>query len=230
MPHLSSDDYSLFALLNGAMSSHPFVTASLQVGENASGVNSDQSPQYAVSSSRESAHGRLVWDADHRRNGLTSPFFTVAPVRFHLKRDECLLSVGTADYLRASIAPYSWIERIQVGAITRTSAPSRTITWDFIEIDFCYRNGKNETHRSDCLPRVTTAAPVRRALQAQTPRGSCPQQFTEISTHSREIVEIKLRGQVTLRANDHVSAPTWPLLAEDLQGRIHVFTDVSPGE
>ena len=227
MPHLSSDDYNLFALLNGEMTPHPFVAASLQVGD--STADSLLSPQYAIAGQRETAHGRLVWDADHRRNGLESPFFSVAPVRFQLKPDECLLSVGTADYLRTSVAPYQWIDRVQIGALTSTAAPARTITWDFIEIDFRFRDGRTETHRSNCLPRVTTKAPLRRSLQAQEPSRSYPRQFTEISTHSKDIVEVKVRGQVTLRANDQTN-DAFPLLAEDLQGRIHVFTDNARGE
>jgi hypothetical protein len=228
MPHLSSDSVDLFVLLNGAMSPNPFVAASLQVGDRAGGSDS-RSSQFAISAQRESAHGRLVWDPDHRRNGPASPFFSVAPVRFILKSQECLLSVGTGDYLRMSTAPYRWIEKIQIGAITGTHAPGRAITWDFIEIDFGYAGGRTETHHSNCLPRVTTRAPLRRSIQAGDLPGAYPQQFTEISTRSREIVEIKIRGQVTLRANDCAPDATYPLLAEDLQGRIQVFTDPAAG-
>jgi hypothetical protein len=53
------------------------------------------------------------------------------------------------------------------------------------------------------------------------------QQFAEMSICSREVVEIKICGQVTLRANDQRTAALTPLLAEDLQGRIQVFTDSS---
>jgi hypothetical protein len=225
MPHISSDGYDLFHLLNGAMSPNPFVAASLQVGDNGTPTDSRFSPEFTILSQRDKAHGRLIWDPDHRRNGTASPFFTVAPVRFQLKPHECLLSVGTGDYLRTTTAPFRRIERIQIGAISGTHLPSRTITWDFLEIDFTDANGRTETHRSNCLPRVSSTPPLRRSVQADDRPREHPQQFTEISARSREIVEIKIRGQVTLRANDQSADARYPLLAEDLQGRIQVFTD-----
>ena len=229
MPHMSSDDsgYGQNAkLLNGAMTPKAFVVASLRVGDNGDGAEAKTSPQITLASEREKTHGRLVWDPDHKRNGRASPFFSVAPVRFHMKRDECLLSVGTGDYLRMSTAPYKWIEKIEIGAMTGTDAPCRTITWDLIEVDFHYADGRTETRRSNCLPRVTTQLPLRRSLQSKSPSGLlCPQQFTQITTFSKDVVEIKIRGQVTLRANDQRADEMHPLCADDLQGCIQVFTD-----
>jgi hypothetical protein len=229
MPHISSTSYARFVLLNGAMSPHPFVTACLRVGGNGNVADARPSPEYTISAEREAVNGRLVWDADHRRNGLASSFFSVAPVKLRLNPAECLLSVGTGDYLCLPVTPYRWIEKIQVGAITGTEAPARTITWDFIEVDFSYTDGRTETQRSNCLPRVATGIPLRRSVQADdSRRRPYPQQFTEILTGSREVVEIKIRGQVTLRANDQATDGMCPLLAEDLQGRIQVFTDGAP--
>jgi hypothetical protein len=231
MPHLSSDGSDVALVLQGAMSPDPFVAACLQIGGNGDPAISSQSPEYAISNHHGSAHGRLIWDPDHRRNGQVSPFFSVAPVRFHMKPGECLLSVGTGDYLRTDIAAYRWIEKIQIGAVAASLAPARSIIWDLIEIDFTDASGRTETRRSACLPRATTAIPLRRSLQAEgTPRSPFPRQFAEFSARGRQVVEIKIRGQVTLRANDAGAGPVYPLLAGDLQGRIHVFTDAGVGE
>ena len=225
MPHLSSDD-SQGKGFYGAMSPGAFVAAFLQIGDNEHSPDSPLSSQYAISNHHGSAHGRLVWDADHLRNGLTSSFFTVAPVRFHLKPDECLLSVGTADYLRTNIAPYRWIDKIQIGAIASSLTPARAITWDFLEFDFTDAAGHTTNRKACCLPRASTGIPMRRSLQASNPtRPQYPEQFAEFYTHSRQIVEIKIRGQVTLRANHLGPDLLHPLLAHELQGRIHIFTD-----
>jgi hypothetical protein len=229
MPHMSSDDSDYGQqnkLLNGAMTPKAFVIASLRVGDDGHSVTS---PQITLASEREKTHGRLIWDPDHKRNGQASPFFSVAPVRFVLKAGECLLSVGTSDYLRMPTAPYKWIEKIEIGAITGTIAPSRTITWDLIEIDFRFANGTTATRRSNCLPRVTTQVPLRRSMQASAPSGLYPQQFAQIASYSKDVVEIKIRGQVTLRANDQRADLMQPLGADDLQGCIQVFTDCQPG-
>jgi hypothetical protein len=227
---MSSDASYAFVLLNGAMSPGAFVSAGLQVGTDSDDGSGRVSPQYSIAADREEVYGRLVWDADHRRNGAASSFFSVAPVRLHLKPSECLLAVGTGDYLRLPTAPYRWIERVQVGAITDTDASARAVAWDFIEVEFGYRDGRTETKRSNCLPRVATGAALRRSVQAEgSAARRAPQQFTEILTHSREVVEIKLCGQVTLRANDASAGALQPLLARDLQGRINVFTDSAAG-
>ena len=226
MPHLSSDGSDVGMMLQGAMSPAPFVAACLQIGGNGDAAISAESPEYAISNHNGSAHGRLIWDPEHRRNGLVSPFFSVAPVRFHMKPGECLLSVGTGDYLRTDIAAYRWIDKIQIGAVAASPAPARSIIWDLIEIDFTDASGRSETRRAACLPRATTGVSLRRSLQAvETLRSPFPQQFAEFSARGRQIVEIKIRGQVTLRANDAGAGPVHPLLASDLQGRIHVLTD-----
>jgi len=226
---MSSSSDNSFVLLNGAMSPNPFVTAHLRVGDNGAESTRGEAPEYSLFDNRTVSHGRLVWDAEHRRNGAASSFFSVAPVRLHLKPAECLLSVGTGDFLQLPTAPYRWIERIQIGAMTSTGAPARTIKWDFIEVDFSYSNGRTETLRSHCLPRVETRVPLRRSARTeQTTPLRHPQQFTEISARSQEVTEVKIRGQVTLRANDQMPDTSCPLLAEDLLGTIQIFTDSAP--
>jgi hypothetical protein len=174
------------------------------------------------------AHGRLTWDADHARNGSASPFFSVAPVRLEVKASgECRLAVGTADFVSLSARPYRWVERVQVGASAGTRTLGRALQWDLIEVVFCYADGRTETCKSTCLPAVATGAGIRRAAQAA---GPLPErlagQYAEVVTGSREIAGLRLRGQVTLRANEGQGPPS-PLLPEDLRGQIAIFTDAS---
>jgi hypothetical protein len=229
MPHISSMAPLRFALLNGQLSPDPYIAAFLNVG----GREEDGSvPQFGLcGAGRQAAHGRLTWDADHARSGSTSPFFSVAPVRLEVKpTGECLLAVGTADYVRLQTRPYRWIERVQVAARAGTRAPDRAIRWDLIEVVFCYTDGRTETCKSNCLPAVATGTRVRRAAQAPdvvAVAGRLPGQYAEVATGSREVAGIKLRGQVTLRANEGQASPAVPLCPEDLQGQIAIFTDAS---
>ena len=122
MPHISSLAPLGFALLNGEMSPNAYVAAFLNVGDRAGAGGCV--PQFGISDAIcQEIHGQLVWDADHARSGSTSPFFSVAPVRLEVKSSgECLLAVGTADYVRLQTRPYRWIERVQVA---RGRAPAR---------------------------------------------------------------------------------------------------------
>jgi hypothetical protein len=227
--HISSLAHKTFALLNGDTSSNPSVFACLRVGDY--GAAPHLLPQFSITdSAQRAAHGRLTWDADHRHHGGSSPFFSVAPVRLDMKADgECLLSVGTGDYVRLVTEPFRWIERVQVAAVAATCAPERALQWDALEVVFCYADGRNETCSSSCLPRAITGSRGRRAAQSPAQiKATPPRQFADIATGSREVVGVRIRGQVTLRANDSPVAAS-PLAGEDLQGRILVFTDASTG-
>ena len=96
------------------------------------------------------------------------PVLQRCPGRFHMKPGECLLSVGTADYLRTTIASYRWIDKFEIGAVAASLVPARSITWDSIEIDFTDASGRSDTRRAACLPRAdngcfaTAIAPGRR--------------------------------------------------------------------
>ena len=64
----------------------------------------------------------------------------------------------------------------------------------------------------------------------RTPAGRKPavlQQYAEICTDTRSVSAVRLRGQVTLRAND-AAGRVGPLRPEDLGGTILVFTGRSP--
>ena len=226
MAHYSSLGPLEFALLNGDASAEPCVAAYFAVGDRYDGATL---PQFSLrDAALRSAHGRLTWDPDHARGGSASPFFSVAPVRLDMKSTgECLLSVGTADYVTLLTRPYRWIEKVQVTAAAGTGTPGRSMRWDLIEILFCYADGRTETCRSTCLPSVATGLRLRRPAHSSEPLGDLPpRQYTEIATGSRDIVGLKLRGQVTLRANETPGA-AFPLRPEDLQGQIGVFTDAS---
>ena len=229
MGHMSSLAPLQFALLNGQTSPDPYVAAYLSVGNREDGGRFV--PQFSLCDARrQESHGRLTWDADHARNGSASPFFSVAPVRLELKSSgECGLAVGTADYVSLQTRPCRWIERVQVAALAGTTTPSRALQWDLIELTFHYADGRTEVCRSTCLPRVATGERMRRSAQVPVPPPlpeQLPRQYAEIATGSRDVVGIKLRGQVTLRANEDL-ASAFPLRPDDLQGLVSVFTDTS---
>ena len=227
MAHTSSLAPLQYALLNGQSAADPCIAAFLAPGACQVGGTI---PEFGIrDAGLRAAHGRLTWDPEHARNGSASPFFSVAPVRLDMKATgECLLSVGTADYVTLLTRSFNWIEKVQIAAAAGTAAPGRSIRWDLLEILFCYADGRTENCRSTCLPAVATGLRQRRPAQpVECPSDLLPpRQYTEIATGSREVVALKLRGQVTLRANETPSA-AFPLRPEDLQGQIAVFTDAS---
>lgn len=226
MAHVSSMGHLRFELVNGDPSPGPHVAASLRVGDN--GDEPRLLPEFSITDARRRAeHGRLTWDADHRRNGAHSRFFSVAAVRLDVKSDgECLLSVGTSPFVRFTTAPYRWVDKVQVAAAAGTLSPQRVIQWDWIELELCHADGRVETRQSACLPRAVTGSGMRRAVQAGTVPSQAARQFAELSTGSRDVVGLKLRGQVTLRANEAPSEAS-PLGREDLVGSILVFTNTT---
>ena len=224
MAHVSSMAHLRFELINGDTAPGAHVTASLRVGE-----NRDEPvvlPEFTIADARDrSEHGRLTWDADHRRNGPRSRFFSVAAVRLDVKSDgECHLSVGTGPFVRFNTSPYRWVERVQVTAAAGTLSPQRLIQWDWIELELCHADGHVETRQSSCLPRAATGSGARRSVQAAAVPQQAARQYAELSTGSRGVVDLRLRGQVTLRANE-APAGASPLGPEDLLGGILVFTD-----
>src|SRR4051812_8914215 len=146
MPHLSSGGGRPFALINGATSAKPYITAMLSVGDYG-GDGDGLLPQFSLCDAREhAAHGRLMWDADHALDGSESPFFSVAPVRLEVKASgECRLAVGTADFVTPAARPYRWIDRVQIAAaIAETGAPARAVRWDLIDVVLSYADGTSE--------------------------------------------------------------------------------------
>jgi hypothetical protein len=227
MIHISSLAPLTFALLNSQPSAEPCIAAHLSVGDQrAEGFST---PQFGLrDAGSEPTYGRLTWDADHLLNGDSSPFFGVATVRLDVKSNgDCLLAVGTSDFVRLQARPYRWIEAVRLGAIAGTGAPGRSIQWDLIELAFCYGDGRVQTCRSNCLPSVTSGARVRRSSQAPGRLADrFPRQFAEVATGSQDVVGVKLRGQVTLRANEAHDV-AFPLRPQDLQAHVEVFTDAA---
>ena len=236
MAHVSSMAHLRFELVNGDPSPDPHVAACLRIGDGRDGAGNDPPllPEFTIADARRRArHGRLTWDPDHLINGADSRFFGVAAVRLDVKSDgACLLSVGTSPFVRLDAAPYRWVEKVQVAAAAKTSTPHRLIQWDWIELELHHADGHVETRQSACLPRVLTGSDLRRSVQAGAagagPAPQVPRQFAELSTGSRDVVALKVRGQVTLRANEAPSHAA-PLGPEDLVGSVLVFTDASSG-
>lgn len=224
MGHVSSMAHLRFELINGDTAPGAHVTASLRVGEN--GKEPLIRPEFSISDAQQRArHGRLTWDPDHCFNGPESRFFSVAAVRLDVKPDgQCLLSVGTSPFVRFTTTPYRWVERVQVSAAAGTLSPQRLIQWDWMEVELRHADGYVETRQSSCLPRAATSTGVRRAVRAVAGLPQAARQYAELTTGSREVVALKFRGQVTLRAND-AGADASPLGPDDLLGGILVYTD-----
>lgn len=228
MPHISSRSSSNFVLINGETSPAADIVARFQVADN--GGPTDRCPEFTLSDpSGRAAHGHLTWDAEHRRNGSASPFFSVAAVRLEVKADGgCLMSVGTGEFVRFEAEPFDWVDRVQIAAAARDGASPRVVQWDLIELTMVSPDGATRTCGSTCLPRVVTAATPRRAAQAvPRRRAGVLQQYAEICADARSVSALRFRGQVTLRANDAAGGLA-PLRPEDLAGAILVFTDRAP--
>jgi hypothetical protein len=234
MSHTSSFSFLRFELLNGQTSPDPHVAASLRIGGNGGEPALAPAPEFSIAGAHKRArHGRLTWDADHQLGGPRSRFFSVAAVKLDVRADgQCLLSVGTSPFVRFMGAPYQWIDKVQVAAAAGTLTPQRWIQWDWIQLDLLHADGHCETRQSACLPKIATGSGIRRALQAppagssHDARVSVAQQFAELSTGTRDVIGLKVRGQVTMRANDAAEAAS-PLGREDLLGSVLVFTDAS---
>lgn len=176
----------------------------------------------------------MTWDADHVRNGSESPFFSVAPVRLEVKASgECLLAVGTGDFVALQVRPYRWIDKVQIAAaVAETGEPGRAIRWDLIDLVLNYGGGRTEKIESTCLPSVVSGARVRRAAQTTAVALAATEpvagQYAEISIGSRDVIGLKLRGQVTLRANEGLPRG-FALKPHDLRGQVSIFAGGSDG-
>ena len=233
MPSSSSDPKLSAMLMMGATSPNPQVVADFRVGDNSSGA--DGLAEYLIGDGGggHAARGHLTWDPGHGPGG-TEPFFSVAPVRLDVSPAGCRWSVGTTDYIGFEAVPYKTIEKVQVVARSANKSQQRLLQWDALEVTVSYADGRLDVYQPPCLPRVSDARQLRRGAYAPAgaPGGAgedgaaALQQFTEICMHGGDVVGLKVRGQVTLRAN-HTRAGASPLGPDDLQGRILVFTDAA---
>ena len=214
------------ALLTGATAPNPQVVASFRFGDNS--VQSRGPHEFAVAAgtphrSRGRAQGHLIWDPSYRGRG--SAFFSVAPVRLEVTLGEVQWSVGTNQFISCACKPYERIEKIQVVATAANGAPHRLVQWDSLEVTLHHADGRSETHVSSCLPRVSTAQPPRRSVRSKpTSSAGALQQFAEITPVGGCVTGMQLRGVVRLKAGDPGTGAA-PLRADDLQGRVLVFTN-----
>jgi hypothetical protein len=223
----SSDGFSSFSMLNGDTSVEADFVASFRFGDN----RAEQSGwhEYMVCDANgagESAQGHLVWDPLYEGPG--SPLFSVAPVRLDVSAGEIRWSVGTNDFLVCKCKPFRSIDRIQVAALAGRSGHHRLVQWDLIDLTCHFADGGRDRRLSPCLPKAAGNQAMRRAKIAG-PASPSPfhQQYTEISLKGAAVTRIQIRGQVTLRAEHQQGNDLSPLGADDLQGRILVFTDAA---
>ena len=207
------------------------VVASFRTGGNSA---KDDIPEYVLLDGdvRSLAEGHLTWDPDHGHD-RTSPFHSVAMVRFKLTPEHCRWSVGTADFIDCGLRPYGSITKFRLVAGVRQAGAPRTVQWESADVTLHYRHGDRETFPLMTLPRAANAQASRRAATAPphpdrgAPSGNGSgmlRQYADVSTENGNVVGMTITGQVTLRANDR-GAMTDVLDPEDLQGSIVVFMD-----
>lgn len=215
----SGQGYS-YVMLTGDTGIDPAVVASFCAGANGESAGP---AEYAIEAPGAAAisRGRLTWDASHGALG-DRPFFSVAPVRLEITREECRWSAGTSPYIRVPAPSFESIGAVQVVARVGRDIPGRLVRWDLLEITFIRADGSSVPCPSHCLPRAETPQQVRRSVFAQDEKAPAKvQQIAEIRAGA-DIVAIHVRGQVTLGANPPGEAST--LQGDDLQGAILVFT------
>lgn len=223
-----------YTLLTGNTSPGSQFMASFRVGDNSSAKGSLHEYMLTEAEKGPKSQGQLVWDASH--TSADSPFASVAQVILDVRPDRVKWAVGTSGFI--SIDPdhktrYKHIKKLEIAAATGTRERDRLVQWDLLEVTFfCDGQGYFETFSSPCLPRVATAPPShsRRGAHAEEEikeRGF--QQFVEICPNDDNVTRVHVRGQVTLRANCSGGGRS-ELNADDLRGRVLVFTDLSRRE
>lgn len=213
------------ALFTGATSPKPQVVASFRFGDNS--VRPAGASEYTLigdtlQQSRSRTEGHLIWDPSYGAHG--GAFFSVAPVQLEVTSGGAQWSVGTNQFIGCSCKPYEKIEKVQVVATAASGKPHRLVQWDVIEVTFHHADGRRESHVSACLPRVSTSQQARRSIRSMQASSKALQQFAEFTPMGGQVTGLQLRGVVTLKAADSQTANA-PLRADDLQGRILVFTN-----
>lgn len=218
-------------LLTGDTSPASRFIASFRVGDNSARPDGVHEYLLAESDGEAKALGNLVWDASHEM--ADSPFVSVAQVILDVKTDRVKWAVGTTDFISIVPSPrFKNIRKIEIAAAVGSRELHRMVRWDSIEVTFfCDGQGYYEHFSSPCLPHVATslAKPRRGAHAADEDQGTgALQQFVEISPNDDNVTRVHIRGQISLRANSGGAGSE--LNADDLQGKILVFTDLSRRE
>lgn len=212
----SSEEFASFALLNGDASADAELVATFRVGDNRGGA--EGIPEFMVLDPRRElplASGHLTWDPSYEPGAALDG---TAQVRLDLSRDSVRWSVGTHEYLVATRS-IGAIRRIEVLVSARDRGEA-SIHWEKMEL-IVERDGKRSSVACPCLPRASAGRPMRRSSTATAATSERFRQFAQIHLGRGGIERVRLSGLVTLRA----AARPGALGADDLEGRILVFTD-----
>lgn len=219
-------------LLTGDTSQGSRFIAAFRVGDNSARPDGIHEYLLAESDGGDRALGSLVWDASH--DTPDSAFFSVAQVILDVTAERVAWAVGTSDFI--SIVPnpkFKNISKVEIAAAVGSHHLNRMVRWDSIDVTFfCDGQGYYEHFSSPCLPHlaVTPAKPRRAAQAGNEEQGTgALQQFVEILPNDDNVTRVHIRGQITLRANSAGTSRSG-LKADDLQGKIVVFTDLSRPE
>jgi hypothetical protein len=171
---------------------------------------------------------KLIWDSTFDRS--TSVFSSVVPVRLEVLRTSTRWSVGTSRFLTAGHDKYKFIRGIRVAASLAAGGPRHGIVrWDSIELTLIERDGHSETLTATCLPAAFSRRDARRAIAAELKEGKHDRRVAQVAQFLIEgdVVELQLRGQVTLEANNMYGERD-VLKHGDLSGRVDVYTTEKP--
>jgi hypothetical protein len=194
-------------------------------------------PEYAITNGgpQPLAQGRLTWDPTHV-DGEADALHSVALVRFQLQPGLCRWSVGTSPFIECVPGPYRAIEKLQIVAGVRRVNAHRIVQWESAEITLHYADGRREEIPLAALPRAASGRATRRSVYVQEPAqgagtgdNTMLHQYAEVSAISDAVVGVTVTGQVLLRANDSLAGAA-VLQPDDLQGRVVVFAQRTPGD
>ena len=201
-------------------------------------------PQYYLKKGKADAAGEFTWDPSH--DAPASPIHCTASVSLDVSPTQARWSVGTNQYLTipgkpdefdrireiwviASLGPQKRARRKSDNA--DPPEPQRLVQWNNLELTFIDERGGQDRWSASCLPIIQSPRRLRRA--ATRPRKSQNQvasrgQYARFRVPETEkIVEIQIRGQITLSGNLAYEQRA-AMGRDDLCGNVIIFTDKRP--
>jgi len=234
MASSSSGSNATTSLMTGEFltESEPSVVAVFRPGDNNAPGGA---AEYTLAAGEDRrAEGRLIWDVTHGVQ-RSKPFRSVAMVHFEMRPACCRWSVGTAGFIECDPGPYGAVQRVLLVAAVKQSPAPRVLQWDWADFTLEYGDGRREQFSLAALPRASSGQTTRRSVfgapaqhdgGAAAPSRRVVQQYASISTSASNVVGVSVTGQVLLRANDSTCCDA--LSADDLQGKVLVFTGTPP--
>lgn len=167
--------------------------------------------------------GLLTWDPTHE--AANDRFSSVAQVLLEVTQSRTRFSVGTNKFLvdNQGIPADAFVDRVRIVADLGANPPRACfIQWDHIDLFLLEPDGNCEQLTSPALP-LASKLPV--IQDFNLPFGQPPpltRQEAHFHFQNKDVKQLLLRGQVTLRAN-HVYGQEDDLGLDHLTGSILVY-------